>query len=198
MTGFGERQPALEIRQTRRIVGRGLAEVGAQLRVLRAEIPHHSRHLSHQLEHLDLVRGGQRRRMQLAGRLDRITRLHRQRWRRRSVRRRRWGRGGQGGSCRLGSRFQSRQNPCGSVVRRLTGGERTRSHRRQGRCSVGSCDERRGDRLGRNRCRVSAGLARDVAWRRCITIACTSVLTWSGRYRCRRHLGRLPVASRPL
>ena len=56
MTGFGERQPALEIRNARSIVRRGLAEVGAQLRVLRAEIPRDRRHLCHQLEHLDLVR----------------------------------------------------------------------------------------------------------------------------------------------
>ena len=80
-------------------------------------------------------------RTQRAGRLDRITRLDRQRWRRRSVRLRRWGRGGQGGSCGLEAGPRSGQNPCGSVVRRLAGGERRRGHGRQGSCSVGSPDD---------------------------------------------------------
>ena len=81
MPGFGERQPAFEVGKTRRIVGRGLAEIGAQLRVLHPEVPHHRRHLGHQFEHLDLVRRCQWRRPQLAGCLQRIIKLARQRWR---------------------------------------------------------------------------------------------------------------------
>ena len=73
MTGFGQRQPALKIGKTCRIVGRGLPEVGAQLRVLRPKISHHRCHLRQQFEHLDLIRRRKRGRAQLAGRLDRIT-----------------------------------------------------------------------------------------------------------------------------
>jgi hypothetical protein len=121
MPGFGERQSTFEVGKTRRIVGRSLPEIGAQLRVLRPQIPHHRRHLRHQFKHLDLVRRGQWRRPQITGCLDRITGLDRRccgscssRWRGR-------GNGGWGGGW-LGRLPQRGQNGHGCIVRRFDDG----------------------------------------------------------------------------